>query len=122
MVQQLAPALKVLPDGIAEVSLAPDELGRVRLAMRTEGDAILVHIAAERPETQDLLQRHTAQLSAALRDAGYADVQYAFSQNGRQRPQADLPGHAPGQESSETTETRPFQPAPQPSDRLDLRL
>lgn len=120
VVQQLAPSMKVLPDGIAEVSLSPAELGRVRMAMRVDGDGIVVHVVAERPETLDLLQRHSGHLGQALRDAGFADVQYAFHQGGRQG-QATPQQPAAAQVSDDAEVLQPPPPGVE-TDRLDLRL
>lgn len=124
VVQQLTPAMKILPDGIAEVSLSPQELGHVRMAMRVDGDAVVVHIVAERPDTLDLLQRHTGQLAAALRDAGFSDVSYAFSQDGRRAPQgqANTPGATFTAVQAEAPQPSTPSPQPLPGDRLDLRL
>ena len=59
------------------------ELGRVKLSMKQAENGLGVFIAAERAETIDLLRRHIDQLAQQLRDLGYRDVQFSFSDNAR---------------------------------------
>jgi flagellar hook-length control protein FliK len=63
-----------------EIALSPHELGRVRLHMVPDGDAIRVTIMVERPETMDLLRRNTESFLNDLRQAGFAGASFSFSQ------------------------------------------
>jgi hypothetical protein len=65
--------------GAAEIHLDPLELGRLRLDIVTEGEALLVTLSAERGETADLLRRHATELVAELRQAGFAQVHLGFA-------------------------------------------
>ncbi|MFC7736355.1 flagellar hook-length control protein FliK [Roseomonas sp. GCM10028921] len=78
---RLAPAQQVAPvaialalgggtDGRIALSLDPVELGRVEVTIERAGEAALVHVAAERPETLALLARDGAALDRALGGAG----------------------------------------------------
>ena len=56
-------------EGVTEIALSPDELGRVSISVSGQDRPVIV-IMAERPETLDLLRRNADQLGAELRDAG----------------------------------------------------
>lgn len=72
-----------------ELSLSPEELGKVRLLMTPEGDKIRIVIQAERPETLELMRRNTETLAAELRQSGYASTSFSFGgwSNARPAPQ-----------------------------------
>ncbi len=62
-----------------EVSLNPEELGRVRMTVITGDSGVILSIIAERPETLDLLRRHIDQLATDLRRLGYESPGFEFS-------------------------------------------
>lgn len=67
------------PGGRAtEISLSPEELGRVRLHMTAVDQTITLHVMAERPETNDLLRRHIDVLAQEFRALGYEDIAFSF--------------------------------------------
>jgi flagellar hook-length control protein FliK len=79
---QLTEVARRLPDGPVEVTLSPEELGKVRFAiLGTEGQ-MSVQIVAERAETLDLLRRHIDVLESELRQQGYDQVSFSFGQGG----------------------------------------
>jgi flagellar hook-length control protein FliK len=100
-----------------EITLSPDELGRVRLsATQTEAGVVLV-VQAERPETLDLMRRHMPDLLRDLQDMGFADINYS---EGEQREHTEP-------NTSSTPETIEPQETPPPtqhvgSSGLDMRL
>ena len=71
-----------------EVILSPEELGRVQMEFRAEGNAMRVFLTAERPETLDLLRRHADQLASELRQAGYSGASLSFGQWGQPQGEA----------------------------------
>jgi flagellar hook-length control protein FliK len=79
---QLAEVARRLADGPVEVSLSPEELGRVRLSLHGNEAQMTVQIMAERPETLDLLRRHIDLLAAELRQQGFTDLTFSFSGGG----------------------------------------
>lgn len=92
---QLAEAARRLPSGPVEVSLNPEELGRVKMVLTAGDGAITVSLSVERPETADLMRRNLANLGAEFRDLGYSDVRFSFSGDGdRGRPDHASPGMA----------------------------
>ncbi len=116
MAQQVAEVARMLPDRPVELTLSPEELGRLRLTFTAEGGAMAVAVSAERPETMDLLRRHIDTLAQELRDIGYTDVSFDFAQQGDgsdsaseeptwtgERTEADMIDLAPG----DTSQPRP---------------
>lgn len=108
-----------------ELVLRPEELGRVRFELRSEGDRLFVTLTADRPETMDLLRRHLPELRAELELAGYGAADLTFGQSGTPGGQAE--GHGPA--ASTDFLPMPSQPpVPPPAPRatgtggLDLRL
>ncbi|TDL84930.1 flagellar hook-length control protein FliK [Meridianimarinicoccus aquatilis] len=81
---QIVDAVRQGRDGVIEVSLSPEELGRVKLTLTGNDGQMHVFVQSDRPETQELLRRHIAQLQQDFRDLGYADVSFDFG-NSEQR-------------------------------------
>jgi flagellar hook-length control protein FliK len=78
----LAEVAQRLPDGPVEISLSPEELGKVRMSLLGGEGQMTVQIVAERPETLDLLRRHIDMLASELRQQGFTDLSFSFGQGG----------------------------------------
>ena len=78
---QFAETLRTAP-GVVDVTLRPDELGRLTLNMATQDGTITVTVTAERPETLELLRRNADLLLAEARAAGFDQVDLSFSSHG----------------------------------------
>jgi flagellar hook-length control protein FliK len=90
-----------------ELTLTPEDLGKIRLVMVPDGEKIRVVIHADRPETLDLIRRSTDSFSADLRQAGYSNASFSFgSSNGRQPDQ-----QAQGPALETPADTAPVSPA-----------
>ncbi|MEH6644347.1 flagellar hook-length control protein FliK [Sulfitobacter sp.] len=76
-----------------EITLSPEELGRVRMGVITEDGKITVSILAERPETLDLMRRHIDQLGQSFRNLGYEQVSFSFGQGAQSGDQAGADPH-----------------------------
>lgn len=100
--QQVAHAAARVADGPVELTLAPEELGRVRLTLHTSEAGITVAIHAERPETLDLMRRNIDLLARDFRDQGYASIAFDFGNDSRQ--QNDQPMTASAATRQDTTE------------------
>jgi flagellar hook-length control protein FliK len=74
-----------------ELTLAPEELGKLRLVMVPEGDKIRIVIQAERPETLELLRRNTENFASDLRQSGYTEASFSFSGWNDQPPSTPIP-------------------------------
>lgn len=61
-----------------EVILAPEELGRLQVTLRQEGETMHVHLVAERPETLELLRRNCDLLAQDLRQSGFLAASFSF--------------------------------------------
>ncbi len=66
-------------EGPVLVTLNPEELGTLRFEMRANGEALHITLVVERPETLDLLRRHSEQLASEFRQAGFAGASFSFS-------------------------------------------
>ncbi|MCI2400225.1 flagellar hook-length control protein FliK [Aliiroseovarius subalbicans] len=107
--QQLVEVARALPDRPVELTLNPEELGRLRLTFTVESGAMAVAVTVERPETLDLMRRHIDLLGQDLRELGYREVSFAFSHGAAGGgSNADKDGRSPGTPSldpEEATET-----------------
>jgi flagellar hook-length control protein FliK len=117
-------------NSLVELTLTPEELGRVKMTLSAQDGALSLSISAERPETLDLLRRNADSLLRDFRDLGYSSVDFQFQQNGRGRS-------SPAPETTEAADTprpiaaaldsRGIMPAvaPEPTahhDGLDIRI
>lgn len=127
--RQVAEAVKTNSGGPLELTLAPEELGRVRMTLHPMGDGITVSFVAERGETLDLMRRHSDTLAQEFRALGYASVGFEFGQ-GRQsqpdQPPVPRPAAAPRPDQPPPLPPEPEAPARRPRAEagtgLDLRL
>ena len=124
--RQLADVARQMPDRPVELTLNPDELGRVRLTFTLTDGGINVAVLAERGETMDLMRRHIETLAQEFRDMGYSDVKFQFSQNGQgesgggnSTPDRNPADNLPRQEIETIT---PAKLTLEPPAGLDLRL
>ena len=85
--RQLADAVALSPNRRVELTLAPEELGRVRMTLHSTEVGITVSVQAERPETLELLRRNIDQLARDFRDLGYSSIGFSFGD----RPQGQTP-------------------------------
>ncbi len=72
---------------VTEIAFSPEELGRVRLSIRThESDPsrVVVMMNFDRPEVMDLFRRHAEQLLADIRAAGFSGADLGFSRSDTQ--------------------------------------
>lgn len=130
--QQLATAYAArFDDRRIELTLSPEELGRVRMVIHHDAQVMNVTIHAERPETLDLMRRHAEVLAQEFRAQGYGGTAFAFTGGGAQTGQHQAgPGAAldrttadpssMGQSAQAASGAGPYHRAA--ADGLDLRL
>ena len=112
--------------GQVEVVLNPVELGRVTLLLGAEGDPGHLGLYVERPETADLIRRHSDQLLRELRENGMPEARLdLLRQDGQGRNRGSgfrQPSPAGAPEGARVGPAdRPAPPALSLS-RLDIRL
>lgn len=94
---QIAQMLAQTKGDVFEITLSPEELGRVRIHLQQSEIGLQVLIATERPETLDFLRKNIAALSRDLSDLGFAGARFEFEQghqdgqHDRRSSDADLP-------------------------------
>lgn len=110
-----------------EMTLAPEELGRVKMKLHVQDGSLSLSLVAERPETLDLLRRNIDQLAREFRDLGYANLSFSFSQQGSGGSGREFRG--PGPDAGPDSDTPASQQGPRPvpihaasSRALDLRF
>ncbi len=110
----------------SELSLAPEELGKLRIFMTPDGDKLRIVIQAERPETLELLRRNSESFAADLRQSGFAGASFSFGGWGDQPPaqqaqNQDAASQPFGINGEIVTTSKPYERAPKTSG-LDLRV
>ncbi len=80
--QQVTDAVRQNPDGKIELSLHPQELGRIKLSLHIQDGSILVSIMAENIETADLMRRHIDILSQKFNSIGFENISFSFDKRG----------------------------------------
>ncbi len=76
---QVADLARNLPGGPVELTLSPEELGKVRLVFHHDNGHLAVQLTTERPETMDLMRRNIETLAQELRSVGYREVSFGFN-------------------------------------------
>lgn len=80
---QIAASITQNPDSKSiEIALNPEELGSVKISLRSSGEVMCVSILAERPETLEMMRRHVDELSRELRELGISSLEFSFDGNG----------------------------------------
>lgn len=98
VVAQVAVAIGEAPDDQRlEIRLDPPELGRVQIHLTRHDGAVQAVVLADRPETQDLLRRHSDLLASELDAAGYEGVSLDFPRPDAQPERASPPSDDWGQ-------------------------
>lgn len=93
--QQLASAASQVIDHPVEVTLSPEELGKVRMTLVTADGTLTLALVADRQPTLDLMRRHIDQLAQDFRALGYQTLNFTFAQSHDRRP-----GHSGGDDRS----------------------
>lgn len=73
--RQIADAIVRTRSGQVEIMLDPVELGRVTVLLGEDGNPGRIAVFVERPETLELIRRHSDQLLRDLRENGMPDAQ-----------------------------------------------
>ncbi|GLS85176.1 hypothetical protein GCM10010873_01490 [Cypionkella aquatica] len=95
-----------------EVLLSPEELGHVKFQLHQNGDTVRVVLSAERPETLDMLRRHSDQLLQEFRQAGFSQASLDFGQWSQRSRASPPPKQAPALTDETTTHIAPRQSHP----------
>lgn len=125
---QIVETVRTNGQGEVELTLNPEELGRIRMSMSSGEAGIQVTIQSDRAETAELLRRHIALLRDELAGLGYTQVDIGFGGHHASQPPTppvqDLPA-----ESGESAHMEATAPGDAPSNRptaiparLDVRL
>lgn len=78
VVMQIVQLASQLGQQAVEISLNPEELGKLRLSLTSVEGALTLSISADRSDTLDLLRRHADDLGRQFSDLGYDDIEFQF--------------------------------------------
>lgn len=92
--QQLAEGVAHLRDKPVEITLSPEELGRVRMTLTRDDAGLVLSLTADRHETLDLMRRHIDQLAQDFRDMGYERLSFSFGQGQSGGERGQMAGNA----------------------------
>lgn len=92
----LAEELARVPRRAVEISLSPEELGRVHMTLSTRDTGLVLVVNADRADTLDLMRRHIDQLGQEFRRMGYQDIGFEFGQSGLEGRSKRASGHVNG--------------------------
>ncbi|MFG6079583.1 flagellar hook-length control protein FliK [Paracoccus litorisediminis] len=81
ILRQIAQQLPATDQNQIEITLTPDELGKVRMVV-SSGDTVAITVYADNRDTLDLLRRNSDMLARELKDAGFADASLSFGERG----------------------------------------
>jgi len=111
-------------DGPVELTLSPEELGRVRLSLSPDGDGLHVTVQVERGDTLDLLRRNSDLLLQEIRAQGFSGATFSFSGWAGDRPEPRSPAGTGTGPLALPSDPAGFAPplAPSSASGLDLRL
>jgi len=125
---QIAQSLPSAQEKSVEISLDPVELGKIRLTLHATQTGMTVQVHADRPETLDLMRRNTTELAMDMRDLGFENVGFQFSQGQPDQQQNEWDAPVLLEEIDESLQPAPNVATPLPalkmmgSDRLDIRI
>ncbi len=130
-IRHLAETAHQIDRGTVEITLTPEDLGQVRLTVKShDATGATVILQADRPETLDLMRRHVELLAQDMREMGYRELTFTFQdrQHGDHRapafrrgldeapPSGPPPAIGPGDIATAA-------PSPSAQDgRLDIRI
>lgn len=123
--RQLAEAFQNASQRPVDITLSPEELGRVRLALSSTEAGMVMHVTAERPETLELMRRHIAELGQEFQDIGYADISFSFAGEDAQQSDTSASDPAPIAESppeAPTEDAIEIALSTAPPNGVDIRL
>lgn len=84
-------------EGAVEIALFPKDLGQVRLDIQHGSTGTHITVSTDRPETLELIRRHSAELIAEFRGAGLSNPVISFAvADGQTPPRPDPAGALAG--------------------------
>lgn len=125
---QLLPHHAAAQTGGVDVLLHPEELGHVKFQIQQHGETVRILLSAERPETLDLLRRHSDQLLQEFRQSGFSQASLDFGHWGQQQRSPPPPAESAALFDADAREpVVPARPATPPAaipsgQGLNLRL
>jgi len=92
IVQQIAAALEQSSGQSSQITLNPEELGRVRITLASSETGVVLSISAERPETADLMRRNINSLLQDFSALGYENPTFDFQNQNTEQDETEADG------------------------------
>lgn len=121
---QIADGLVRHPERPVEITLNPEELGRVKFRLHAGEGNISVIVTVERGETIDLMRRHIDVLAQEFRRLGYEGIGFEFRQSGNGANHQNRRAPTTGRPAADA-KTPHSAPSPRPqvaASGLDIRI
>lgn len=128
IVRQIANSAPTTPGASIEITLSPEELGRVRMTIVASDAGMVLSLHADRDETLALLRRHADALAQEFRNAGLPTPNFDFGGGGNGRrtssegPPAGVAGMRAGSEQHAGSDSIIAGTHARSTDRLDIRM
>lgn len=120
--RQVAHGLSASDQNRIEITLTPEELGKIRLVI-TPGDSPTISVHADNRETLDLLRRNAELLHRELRDTGFGGAALSFGDENRGKSPASYAQAAFDDASEPAPDAHAVTDSGKSSDRrLDIRI
>lgn len=120
--RQIAEKVAASDQNRIEITLTPEELGKIRLVI-TPGESPEVSVYSDNRETLDLLRRNADLLQKELRDTGFGGASLSFGEENRGKAPASFTHGRFGTAAEPGSSPAPVMPPPPAADRrLDIRI
>ncbi len=96
---QFTAGLQKFDDGVIEIRLNPAELGRVTIQITDGSTGALASVSADRPDVLELLRRNEALINSEFESAGFANMDFEFSDSDLDNQDAEADREQQGSQS-----------------------
>lgn len=117
---QIIGQARIAPDKPVEITLNPEELGKLRMTFAPDAQSMSVSLTFERPETLELMRRNIEQLAQEFRALGYEDVNLTFEQGDTSTSGDGSPDHEQRTDIYSSQPAATAEPSSQPSGHTHL--
>lgn len=119
---QMASQFATQPNKSTIIRLDPEELGQVKMTLRSHETNLVLVIAAERPETADLVRRNIQDLAEEFRSLGFENMDFQFEGDAQQPGNQEDNRKAPANVDGDPTPSTPTVNKLPSNAQLNIRL
>ena len=104
LAMQMTQGVKGHTNGVVEITLQPEELGRIKMTISTLETGIAISVLAERSETFEMMRRYATALTKELESLGFDTVDLSFAQTEQNGTDRERPEEPQGKSTSDKPE------------------